>query len=250
MDTRNIGAVVTGASRGLGAALARRLGAQGVRVALVARGADELGRTVESIRAAGGEAHAIVADVGDKRAAHAIAAAAAAVVGPIGLLIHNASTLGRVPLRLLLDTDCEALESAFEVNVVGPLRLTKLIAPSMVLRGQGLIVHVTSDASVNAYPRWGAYGASKAALDHLGRILAAELEGTGVRVVSVDPGEMNTRMHADAVPDADPTSLLEPDVVAGRIAHLIRAGDGLPSGARVEASDWDEVGRLQSERSR
>jgi NAD(P)-dependent dehydrogenase (short-subunit alcohol dehydrogenase family) len=235
MEIRNIAALVTGGSRGLGAALARQLADQGARVALVARGIDELTRTVESIRAAGGDAHAISADVGDKRAAHGIAAAAAAVVGPISLLVHNASTLGHVPLRPLLDTDCEALERALEVNVVGPMRLTKLVVPSMVLRGQGTVVHITSDASVNAYPGWGAYGTSKAALDHLGRILGAELEGTGVRVLTIDPGEMNTRMHAEAIPDADPTSLLDPGIVAARIVALLRDPGTGPNGARVEA---------------
>jgi NAD(P)-dependent dehydrogenase (short-subunit alcohol dehydrogenase family) len=239
MEIRGVGAVVTGASRGLGAALARRLAAQGARVALVARGEGELARTVESIRAAGGDAHAIGADIGDKREAHAIAATAAALVGPIAVLVHNASTLGHVPLRALLDTDCEDFERALEVNVVGPLRVTKLVVPSMVLRGRGLVVHVTSDASVNAYPGWGAYGVSKAGLDHLGRILGAELEGTGVRVISVDPGEMNTRMHADALPDADTSSLLEPDRVAARMVRLIRDGDALANGARVEAAAWE-----------
>lgn len=240
METRNLGALVTGASRGLGAALARQLAAEGARVALVARGIDDLTRTVESIRKAGGEAHAIAHDIGDKRAAHAIAATAAAVVGPIGLLVHNASTLGHVPLRRLLDTDCEAFESALEVNVVGPLRVTKLVVPSMALRGHGLVVNVTSDASVNAYPGWGAYGASKAALDHMGRVLGAELEGTGVRVLTVDPGEMNTRMHADAIPDADTMLLLDPRVVAARILRLIHAGDALPNGSRVEAAAWED----------
>jgi short-subunit dehydrogenase len=239
MDIRGSAALVTGASRGLGAALARGLAAGGARVALIARGERELEEVAAAVRARGGEAHAIPADVGDKRAAHAIAGAAAALVGPIDLVIHNASTLGHVPLRPLLDTDCEALEQALEVNVIGPFRLTKLVVAPMVLRGQGLVVQVTSDASVAAYPGWGAYGASKAALDHLGRILGAELEGTGVRVVTVDPGEMRTRMHADAVPDADPRSLLDPDVVAARVLRLVAAGDAIPNGARVEAAAWE-----------
>jgi len=239
METLHTAALVTGASRGLGAAVARALAARGTRVALVARGQEELQRTVATIRATGGDAHPIVADVGDKRVAHAIAAAAFALVGPLDLLVHNASTLGNVPLRPLMDTDCEAVARAFEVNVLAPLRLTKLVAASMILRGQGLIVQITSDASVNAYAGWGAYGVSKAALDHLGRILGAELQGTGVRVVTVDPGEMNTRMHSDAMPEADTGALLDPEVVAQRILRLIQSGDALPSGARVEAAAWE-----------
>jgi NAD(P)-dependent dehydrogenase (short-subunit alcohol dehydrogenase family) len=210
-------------------------------VVLVARGAEELARTVEAIREAGGEAHGVTADVGDKRAAHAIAGTAAALVGPVDLLFQNASTLGHVPLRPLLDTDCEALERALEVPVVGPLRLAKLLVGPMALRGRGLVVNVTSDASVAAYAGWGAYGASKAALDQLGRVLAVELEGTGVRVVTVDPGEMRTQMHADALPNADPTTLLDPDVVAGRVLRLVREIERLPSGARVEASAWKDA---------
>ena len=238
MDIRNTGALITGGSRGLGAALAHELGRRGARVALVARNVDQLSQTVDAIRRAGGDAHAIDADIGDKQAAHAIAAAAAAMVGPVALLVNNASTLGHVPLRPLLDTDCEAFETALEVNVVGPLRLTKLVLPSMVLRGEGLVMNITSDASVGAYPGWGAYGATKAALEAMSRIWGAELEGTGVRVISVDPGEMNTRMHADAIPDADPALLLEPRVVAQHIVRLIRDGDALPNGARLVASAW------------
>jgi NAD(P)-dependent dehydrogenase (short-subunit alcohol dehydrogenase family) len=104
----------------------------------------------------------------------------------------------------------------------------------MALRGEGLVVHVTSDASVNAYPTWGAYGVSKAALDHLARIWAAELEGSGVRFLSVDPGEMDTRMHAEAVPDADRAALAAPDEMARRIVSLVERAETLPSGARIE----------------
>jgi NAD(P)-dependent dehydrogenase (short-subunit alcohol dehydrogenase family) len=239
MEIRGAAALVTGASRGLGAAIALRLAEGGARVVLVARGAAELERTVEAIRARGGEAHAVVADIGDKRAPHAIAGTAAALVGAVDLLINNASTLGHVPLRPLLDTECEALGQALEVNVVGPFRLTKLIAGPMALRGRGLIIDVSSDAAVVGYPGWGAYGASKAAMDHLGRVLGAELEGTGVRVLTVDPGEMNTRMHADAVPDADPATLLDPDRVAARILRLVREGGALANGARIEAAEWE-----------
>jgi len=238
MELRGAAALVTGASRGLGAALARKLAAEGARVVLVARGSDELARVVESIRAAGGEAHAILADVGDKRAPHAIAGAAAALVGPVELLVQAASTLGHVPLRPLLDTDCEALEQTLATNLVGPFRLAKLLLAPMALRGRGVVVNVTSDASVNAYPQWGAYSVSKAGLDHLGRIFGAELAGTGVRVLTVDPGEMDTAMHADAMPEADRYTLLAPDVVAARIVRLVQAADSVPNGARVEASAW------------
>lgn len=229
-------ALVTGASRGLGAALAKELARRGAKVVLVARGGDALRDVAGAITASGGEAHALAADVGDKDATYAIAGAAAALVGPIDILVHNASTLGPTPLRLLLDTECEDLGRALEVNVVGPFRLTKAIAGGMALRGGGLVVHISSDAATNTYPRWGAYAVSKAALDHLSRSWAVELEGTGVRVVSIDPGEMNTKMHADAIPDADPTTLADPAEVAAKIAGLVARSEGVTNGARLEVS--------------
>jgi NAD(P)-dependent dehydrogenase (short-subunit alcohol dehydrogenase family) len=229
-------ALVTGASRGLGAALARELAQKGARVVLVARERAPLEALAGEINAAGGVAHALAADIGDKDAIHAITGAAAALVGPIDLLIHNASTLGKTPLPILLDTECEDLSRVFEVNVIGPFRLTKVIAGSMALRRRGVIVHISSDAAVNAYPGWGAYGVSKAALDHLSRTWAVELAGTGVSVYAIDPGEMNTRMHAEAIPEADPSTLTDPAVVAARIVALVQRADQVPSGARLEAS--------------
>jgi NAD(P)-dependent dehydrogenase (short-subunit alcohol dehydrogenase family) len=237
MNFRNTAALVTGASRGLGRALAHELADLGARVVLVARHQGPLADAVASIRRAVGDAHGIVADVADKDAVARIAGEAAGLVGPIDLAIHNASTLGPTPLRLLLDTDCEDLAAVLETNLVGPFRLTKMLAGPMVLRGAGTIVHVSSDAAVAAYPRWGAYGAAKAAQDHLSRILAAELEGTGVRVLAVDPGEMDTLMHAEAVPDADVSALLAPAEVARRIVALLR-DPAAASGARVEAAAW------------
>jgi NAD(P)-dependent dehydrogenase (short-subunit alcohol dehydrogenase family) len=229
--------VITGGSRGLGAALAQELAARGARLALVARGEEALADVVRAIRAGGGEAHAIPADVADQGAPHAIAGMAAALLGDVDVLVHDASTLGPVPLALLGDTACEDLVLALDVNVVGPFRLTKALAGPMLLRGRGLVVHVSSDAAVAAYPRWGAYGASKAALDHLARIWAAELEGTGVRFFGVDPGEMDTAMHAAAMPVADRASLARPADVARTVADMI-ASDAIASGARLEASAW------------
>jgi NAD(P)-dependent dehydrogenase (short-subunit alcohol dehydrogenase family) len=151
------------------------------------------------------------------------------------VLVHNASDLGPVPLRPLLDTAPEDFTRALEVNLLGPFRLSQAVVGSMVLRGQGLVLHVTSDAGVEAYPGWGAYGASKAALDHMARIWAAELADTGVRILSVDPGEMRTRMHADAMPDADPATLVDPADVAESLLELVRDAESLRSGSRVEA---------------
>jgi NAD(P)-dependent dehydrogenase (short-subunit alcohol dehydrogenase family) len=230
-DNDRIGAVVTGGSRGLGRALGEALAAAGARVVLVARDRGPLEEAVAAIRARGGEAHGVAADVGDLDAAFAIAGQAAALIGPIDLLINNASTLGPTPLRLLLDTDCEDLARALAVNLVGPFRLTKAIAGSMVMRGQGTIVNISSDAAVEAYERWGAYGASKAAVDHLTRTWAAELAGTGVRALAIDPGEMNTAMHAQAMPDADPAAL------AAKIVAWLAASPPISSGTRAVVRD-------------
>jgi NAD(P)-dependent dehydrogenase (short-subunit alcohol dehydrogenase family) len=106
----------------------------------------------------------------------------------------------------------------------------------MILRRRGLVVHVSSDAAIAAYPTWGAYGVSKAALDHLARVWAAEVEGTGVRFVSVDPGEMDTRMHAEALPHADRAALASPDAVAEKLVARLRGIEALSNGARVEVS--------------
>jgi NAD(P)-dependent dehydrogenase (short-subunit alcohol dehydrogenase family) len=230
MDVKDRGVLVTGASRGLGAALVAELVRHGARVVGVAR---ERGPLEAAMKEAGG--FALVGDVGDKREIHRIAGAAAALVGPIDIVIHNASTLGALPMPILAETECEDLEAVLQVNLVGPFRLTKALVGGMLVRGRGLIVHLSSDAAVNGYPRWGAYGVSKAALDHLGRVWAAELAGAGVDVLSIDPGEMDTKMHADAMPEADRATLARPAEVAARIVALIARG-GFASGARIEAA--------------
>ncbi|HEY6077508.1 MAG TPA: SDR family oxidoreductase, partial [Polyangiaceae bacterium] len=222
MDLSGKAALVTGASRGLGRALAEQLADAGARVVLVARSRPELTQVAEAIAARGGSAHALSFDVGRKDDVYPLVGAAAALVGPIDLLIHNASSLGPTPLRLLLDTECEDLSRVLETNLLGPFRLSKAIAGSMVLRRTGTIVHISSDASASAYPRWGAYSVSKAALDHLSRLWAAELTEHGVRVLSVDPGDMDTALHRQAVPEADPAALGRPERVAAAIVKLLR----------------------------
>lgn len=227
--------LVTGASRGLGAALAEALAQKGAAVALVARHEGRLGEVVHRIRARGGIAFPLVADVADKDATYRISGQATALLGRVDVLIHNASTLGPVPLRPLLDTECESLAEVLETNVVGPFRLTKAVVGPMVLRRSGTVLWVSSDAAVEGYPGWGSYGASKAAADQLARVLAAELKDSGVRVLSLDPGEMDTAMHRDAMPEADPSTLARPEAVALRV---IAALEGAPTGARVLAKDW------------
>jgi NAD(P)-dependent dehydrogenase (short-subunit alcohol dehydrogenase family) len=232
-------ALVTGASRGLGLALARRLADRGHPVILVARDRIPLEAEVARIREGGGIAHAVVGDVGRPEDARSIAAQATALVGRVGLLVHNASTLGPVPMPALADTSPEELLAVLEVNLVGPFRLTRALLGGLALGQGGTVLHVSSDAAVEAYPGWGAYSVSKAGLDHLSKIWAAELSGAGVRVISVDPGEMDTRMHADAIPDADTATLGKPEDVAGRIVALLEDLEGAPSGARVVAAKWE-----------
>jgi NAD(P)-dependent dehydrogenase (short-subunit alcohol dehydrogenase family) len=236
MQLEDSSVLVTGASRGLGRALFTAFAEAGARVVGVARGPEEIETVARELRARGFQAHGLAADIGEKHAIYPIAGAAAALVGPLDVLVHNASTLGPTPLPTLLDTECEDFARVLEVNLLGPFRLSKALLGSMLLRGAGIVVHVSSDAAVVPYPRWGAYGVSKAALDQLGRIWAAELAGSGVRLISIDPGEMDTEMHRLALPEADPTTLARPEAVARRILQRLRAAERIPSGSRLEAS--------------
>jgi len=233
MNIRGEAALVTGASAGLGKETARALAQRGARVVMVARNREALDAAVADVRAAAGagaEVHGLAFDVGDKEAIHRIAGAAAALVGSPSIVIHNASTLGPVPMPLLLDLDCEDLERVLAVNLVGPFRLTKALAGPMVLAKRGTFVFVSSDAAVSAYEGWGAYGVSKAAQDHLARTFAAE--NPHLRVFAFDPGEMDTKMHADALPDADRAILARPADVAERLVALITSSEHA-SGTRV-----------------
>ncbi len=234
MTLQDSTALVTGASRGLGRAIAEELARRGARVVLTARGEDQLTRVVDGIRHQGGQAWGLASDVGAPETANTLAAAAATFAGPVDLLVNNASTLGAVPLPLLLDLPGAVLERPLQVNLLGPFRLTRAVVGPMVLRGRGTVINISSDAAVEAYPNWGGYAASKAALDHLTRTWAVELQGTGVRFFAVDPGEMATRMHAAAIPDADPSTLQEPRDVARRLLTLI-TDPGKTSGSRHTA---------------
>jgi NAD(P)-dependent dehydrogenase (short-subunit alcohol dehydrogenase family) len=145
----------------------------------------------------------------------------------VDILINNASDLGPTPLQLLADTECEDFERALMTNVMGPFRLTKALLGALAgaarEKGGAVVLNVSSDAAVTPYARWGAYGASKAALQHLTRIWEQELASSGVRFISVDPGDMDTAMHAAAVPDADVSSLKRPEVAAREVADVIAA---------------------------
>lgn len=212
---------VTGGTSGLGLALVREFLGRGARVAFVARGR----KGIERVLREHPDAHGIVGDVGRKDDIYPIAMEIAGELGGLDVLVNNASDLGPVPLALLGDTACEDLERALSTNLLGPFRLTKALLGALAAssrEGRGAVVlNVSSDAAINAYPGWGAYGASKAALHHLSRIWNEELAADGVRFLSLDPGDMDTPLHALAVPDADPATLKPPQTAAREMADVI-----------------------------
>jgi len=170
-------------------------------------------------------AFGISGDVGHKEDIHPIALQIAGNLSGLDVLINNASSLGPVPLALLADTECEAIEDALATNLLGPFRLTKALlgalrASAAEHRG-GAVLNISSDAAITPYPGWGAYGASKAALHHLSAIWNAELEDEGIIVSSLDPGDMDTPLHALAVPDADRSTLRHPEVSARELTQAI-----------------------------
>jgi NAD(P)-dependent dehydrogenase (short-subunit alcohol dehydrogenase family) len=223
-DLKGLRVALTGGTSGLGLALVRLLTERGARVAFIARSAPAVGQIAGETGAYG-----IVGDIGRKEDIYPVALQVTANLGGLDALINNASSLGPTPLALLADTECEDLEQALRVNLLGPFRLTKALLGALaasVRSGRGAaVINISSDAAVNPYAGWGAYGASKAALRHLTGIWAAEAKADGISFLSLDPGDMDTPLHALAVPASDPATLRRPrdaaaEIVGALLAHV------------------------------
>ena len=221
-DTSTPAAVITGASQGLGLALAQELARRGWGLVLDARNGEPLAEATGDL--AGGPHRILSGDVTDPEHRRAIVEAARDLGAP-RLVVNNASTLGRSPLPSMAELDTATYRRILETNLVAPLALTALLLRELRVN-HGRVVNISSDAAVEAYESWGGYGSSKAALDHASRVLAAE--EPLVRVYAVDPGDMRTQMHQDAFPGEDISDRPEPAVVVP--ALLRRVEDDLPSG--------------------
>ncbi|MFJ4683635.1 SDR family NAD(P)-dependent oxidoreductase [Streptomyces sp. NPDC088789] len=218
-------AVITGASKGLGRALAEALAVRGWDLVLNARTAEVLERTAEAVAAHGTRVEALAGDVTDEKHRSALVAAAWRL-GGVDLLVSNASALGAEPLVRLDELPLAGLRHALEVNAVAALGLVQEALPLLRVSRAGAVIVVSSDAAAEAYETWGGYGASKAALDHLAAVLAAE--EPDLRVWAVDPGDMATDLYAAAVPDdAEPRP--EP---AGVVPGFLRLLDERPASGR------------------
>jgi NAD(P)-dependent dehydrogenase (short-subunit alcohol dehydrogenase family) len=232
-------AVVTGASRGLGRALARALAEDGYRLVVDARDGAALRAAMAGLPA-GTVVTALTGDITDPSHRGDLHRAAGTLGGP-DLLINNAGTLGPSPLPAVSDFPLGDLRTAFEVNVIAPIALTQLLLPALRERG-GAVLNITSDAAVEAYAGWGGYGAAKAALEQASAVLAAE--EVAVRVWRVDPGDLRTQMHQDAFPGEDISDRPLPESVVPAFRRLIaermpsgryRAADLMPGGGQAAA---------------
>ncbi len=234
-------AIVTGASRGLGEALATGLARTGWSLVVDGRDAVTLGAAADRIRAAatpGAQVVAVVGDITDEAHRHDLTAAAFEL-GGLDLLVNNAGTLGTSPLPSLADYPLDDLRIAFEVNVVAPLGVLQDALPLLLDAPHPRLLNVTSDAAVEAYEGWGGYGAGKAALEHLGAVLAAEFPA--LTVWSVDPGDLRTAMHQAAFPGEDISDRPEPSAVVPGFLELI--GSDRPSG-RYRAAELVSTGAV------
>jgi NAD(P)-dependent dehydrogenase (short-subunit alcohol dehydrogenase family) len=225
---------ITGGTSGLGRALVTALHDSGARVAFVARNRELVERLVQEHP----RLHGIVGDVSSKAEIYPLAIQILGALGGLEVLINNASSLGSVPLVPLADTNCEDLELAIQTNLLGPFRLTRALLGSLAISARDghrpVVLNISSDAAINAYPNWGAYSVSKAGLHHLSRIWDEELASQDIRILSIDPGDMDTPLHALAVPEADPSTLKSPETAAkeimGAIENVIAAARGKSAG--------------------
>lgn len=231
-ETTQPTALVTGASRGLGRALAHALARRGWNLVLDARNTSGMAQALPS-------ALVIRGDVTDPAHRGELAAAIGAL-GGIDLLVNNASDLGPSPLPALARYSLDDLRRVYETNVLAPLALSQLLLPRLRVAG-GTVLNISSDAAVEAYPGWGGYGSAKAAFDHVSAVLA--VEEPRVRVYAIDPGDMRTAMHQAAFPGEDISDRPEPETVVPALLRLL--DERLPSG-RYRAADLPAVAGMQS----
>ena len=219
-------ALITGASKGFGRALAQALSDRGWRLVIDARNDADLERVAADLPGA----VAVAGDVVDLRHRQALAAAVESV-GRLDLQVHNASALGPSPLPSLADYPLDALRTVYETNVVAPLALTQMLLPKLAVSG-ATVVTISSDAAVEAYEGWGGYGSGKAALDLIARVLG--VERPDLRVYAFDPGDMRTDMHQRAFPGEDISDRPMPETV---VPALLRLLDERPPSGRYRAAD-------------
>ncbi|MDR3561971.1 MAG: SDR family NAD(P)-dependent oxidoreductase [Negativicutes bacterium] len=239
--------LITGASRGLGRALALEFARRGASLVLnsrssSARGLAEVENQISRAGTLRGERMCCIlrvhADVSQRADVERLAAEALARFGKVDVLVNNASALGPTPMPFLVDTPIEEFETVLRTNLNGPFMLTRALIGQMLGRGTGSIINVSSDAGAVGYPNWGAYGVSKAALDHLTRTWAAELEGTGVRINSVDPGDMDTAMKRASEPDGDSSQWARPETVTPVFVYLASHRSVGVNGQRLSAQNF------------
>ena len=240
-DMNNKVCLITGASRGLGRALALEFGRRGARLVINSRSAsaNELSETERALRDSGAQVLSVVADISLRTDVERLAGEALARFGHIDVLVNNASALGPTPMPYLIDTPIDEFEHVIRTNMTGPFMLTRALVGQMIARKRGSIINVSSDAGVVGYASWGAYGISKAALDQLTRTWAAELNGTGVRVNSVDPGDMNTTMKRASDPEGDSSGWADPQTVTPVFVYLASDESAEVNGQRFLAQEFE-----------
>lgn len=234
--------MITGASKGLGRALAMKFAEIGARLAICARNPESLKEVEMELKGLGAEVVAIVADVSDSRDVDRFVSVAEEAWGAVDVLFNNASIFGPGP-RLLADYPEADFLEVLRINTLNPFLVTKRVLPGMVSSGKGSIVNITSEAGKTGFAEWGAYGISKFAVEGMTQTWADELSDTGVRINMIDPGEMDTEMHDKAVPDCD-YPLASPHDHLDVFLYLASDSSSDENGERFQAQEfkWNRGG--------
>ncbi|CAM3715212.1 SDR family oxidoreductase [Mesobacillus zeae] len=236
--------MITGASKGLGRALTLAFAREGVKLAICARGEEALETVKAEAENLGAEVLTVTADIAIPRDVEKFTTLTEERFGRIDVLINNASAIGPSPIPLLIDYPVEDFAQVLYTNAVGTFMITRRVMPGMLLRNQGSVINVTSEAGHVGYAGWGAYGISKFAVEGMTETWAEEVDGTNVRVNMVDPGEMDTEMHALAVPECD-YALNNPQDLVDVFLYLASEKSTGINGYRLAAQEFAAGGETQ-----
>jgi NAD(P)-dependent dehydrogenase (short-subunit alcohol dehydrogenase family) len=236
----NTAVLITGSSKGLGRALAHAYTGAGARVVINARGESALEETRKELETKGAQVLAVVADATRPTDIERLVKKTLERFGRIDVLINSAGILGPSPRPNLAEFVASDLAELFRANTIGPILMTQAVLPHMLRQKSGLIINVTSDAGQTGYPGWGGYGATKAALELITESWSAELEGTGVRVNAINPGDLKTDMHQLAFPGEDISDRLDPFTVTDVFVWLATEAAASVTGQRYDAPNFQQ----------